>query len=201
MSLRLATRPNAVLSLLAVAAFAAALALANRDRMPWAGSAMAGADSAPSTAGAGANETGNTGSRASSRARIGAPSSQVAAAQRRDPTPEQLQTVARLSEEVMPREETTAEHAERRGDAIRQLGTLPGPQAAEALIHATRNDVDPRNRILAIEALRRAGAAGDANWVIRDALRDASTSSDEVIAAQARAAYDELVAKLGTERH
>jgi hypothetical protein len=117
-----------------------------------------------------------------------------------EPTAEQLQTIARLSEQVMPREETTAEEAEERGNAIRQLATLPGPQAAQALVHAIRNDVDPRNRILAVEALRRAGANGDASWAIRDALREASTSSDEVVAAQARAAYDELVAKLGVQR-
>jgi hypothetical protein len=126
------------------------------------------------------------------------PNTQPAAA--REPTAEQRQTIARLSEEVMPREETTSEEAEKRGDAIRQLATLPGPQAVQALVHAIRNDVDPRNRILAVEALRKAASGGDTDWVIRDALREASTSSDEVIAAQARAAYDDLIAKLGTQR-
>jgi hypothetical protein len=227
MSLRLAMRPNAVLGVLAVAAFAVVLAVSNRERLPALSSApfdgksavagssshASGRDSAeaqlplhaqPPDAAHGnslpaQSQTFAAGQRPMPAPAPGAPSA-AQAAPRREPTAEQLQTIARLSQQVMPREETTAEEAEERGNAIRQLAALPGPQAAQALVHAIRNDVDPRNRILAVEALRRAGANGDASWAIRDALREAASSSDEVVAAQARAAYDELVAKLGTQR-
>jgi len=192
MLLRMTLRPNVVLGLLAVAAFAVVLGVTNRDRMRTQGLAIDGQTSARAEAAT------------AGQAYAASSSSQDAAAQqptpRREPTAEESQTIARLSEAVRPQGETTSEDAEKRGDAIRQLATLPGPQAAQALVHAARNDDDPRNRILAVEALRRAGAGGDANWVIRDALREASSSTDEIIAAQARAAYDELVAKLGTER-
>lgn len=208
MSLRLAMRSNAVLGVLAVAAFAVALGVSNRQRLPALGSAIIDHASAASErarlpsgreqmpAGSVANE------HALLQARSQTPAQGLARAAAAPAAPhrEQLQTIARLSEQVMPREETTAEEAEERGNAIRQLATLPGPQAAQALVHAIRNDVDPRNRILAVEALRRAGANGDTGWAIRDALREASSSSDEVVAAQARAAYDELVGKLGTQR-
>jgi hypothetical protein len=221
MSLRPARRSNALLGALAVAAFAVVLALSNRERLPAFRGAMFGVESA--TAEGTLSPSGRDPAQAAgephlraqspsavhkssllppSEAGTSAPGAATAtqAASRREPTAEQLQTIARLSELVMPREETTAEEAEERGNAIRQLAALPGPQAAQALVHAIRNDVDPRNRILAVESLRRAGASGDAGWAIRDALRETAASSDEVVAAQARAAYDELVAKLGTQR-
>lgn len=236
MALRLAMHPNAVLGLLAVAAFAVVFGVVNRDRMPFVGLTIAGEGTAPSAA-PGPHESGMRshvqdrahapdGLRAqgsvrapgalqteasaqadaqpqlqtASRARrqgSGRPSTAVP----REPTAEQLQTIARLSEQVMPQGETTSEDAEKRGDAIRRLATLPGSQSVQALVHAIRNDADPRNRILAVEALKRSASVdGDPNRIIRDALREASSSNDEIVAAQARAAYDNLITKLGTQR-
>jgi hypothetical protein len=93
---------------------------------------------------------------------------------------------------VMPVDETTAEENEQRGDAIRRLSAAPGADTAQPLIYALLNDVDIRNRILAIDGLRRAALAGNPDPRINDALVDASRSSDEVIASQARQALAEI---------
>jgi hypothetical protein len=100
--------------------------------------------------------------------------------------------VADLSMQVMPVDETTAEENEQRGDVIRRLSAAPAPDTAQPLIYALRNDVDIRNRILAIDGLRRAALAGNPDRGINDALVDASRSSDEVIASQARQALAEI---------
>ncbi len=100
--------------------------------------------------------------------------------------------IADLSRQVMPMDETTAEENEQRGDAIRRLSAAPAADAAQPLIYALRNDVDIRNRILAIDGLRRAALAGNPERGINDALVDASRSSDEVIASQARQALAEI---------
>jgi hypothetical protein len=74
------------------------------------------------------------------------------------------------AEQVMPSDETTAEENEQRGDAIRRLSAAPAANAAQPLIYALRNDVDIRNRILAIDGLRRAALAGNPDRGIVDAL-------------------------------
>jgi len=105
---------------------------------------------------------------------------------------EDLAVVADLSMQVMPVDETTAEENEQRGDAIRRLSAAPAADTAQPLIYALRNDVDIRNRILDIDGLRRAALAGNPDRGINDALVDASRSSDEVIASQARQALAEI---------
>ena len=132
------TRPNALLGMLALAAFAIALAFTNRDRLPSAEIVIAGDGDAP--AAASAQRAFPKHDQPPPPPANAPPAEQPALA--REPTAEQLQTIARLSEQVMPPGETTSEDAEKRGDAIRQLATLPGPQAAQALVHAVRNDVD-----------------------------------------------------------
>jgi hypothetical protein len=96
------------------------------------------------------------------------------------------------AQQVMPTDETTAEENEQRGDAIRRLSTAPAVDAAQPLIYALRNDVDIRNRILAIDGLRRAALAGNPDHGIADALAEASRSGDEVIASQANQALAEI---------
>jgi len=108
------------------------------------------------------------------------------------PPAEDLAAVAELSRQVTPLDETTAEENEQRGDAIRRLGSSQAPGNAQPLIHALRNDVDIRNRILAIDGLRRAALAGNPDRGIYDALVEASRSDDEVIASQARQALAEI---------
>jgi hypothetical protein len=117
----------------------------------------------------------------------------------REPSPDagaevqpELPDVGALSRQVMPVDETTAEENEQRGDAIRQLGSNPSADSTSALIYALRNDVDVRNRILAIDGLRRAALAGSTDRAIPDALVDASRSGDEVIASQASQALAEI---------
>ncbi|HKU89006.1 MAG TPA: HEAT repeat domain-containing protein [Steroidobacteraceae bacterium] len=100
--------------------------------------------------------------------------------------------VAELSRLVMPLDETTAEENEQRGDAIRQLGASTHPESVPALVYALRNDIDVRNRILAINALLRAGLAGNTDPAIADALAEASRSDDEVVASQAQQALTAL---------
>jgi len=107
-------------------------------------------------------------------------------------TPESPAQVAELTRQAMPVDETTAEENEQRGDALRRLGQSGNADAVSGLVYALRNDVDVRNRILAVDGLRRAALAGNADRTITDALADAARSDDEVIAAQARAALDEL---------
>lgn len=113
-----------------------------------------------------------------------------------DEMPPQLQgaDIADLSRQAMPIEETTAEENEQRGDAIRRLGASASAnvEAIPALVYALRNDVDIRNRILAIDGLRRAALAGNPDRGITDALIEASRSGDEIIAAQAAQALIEL---------
>ena len=101
------------------------------------------------------------------------------------------------AQQVMPTDETTAEENEQRGDAIRRLSTAPAANAAQSLIYALRNDVDIRNRILAIDGLRRAALAGDPHRGIDDALLEASRSGDEVIASQASQALAEIESSRG----
>jgi hypothetical protein len=129
-----------------------------------------------------------------------APASQAATRSQEDrarmavaelPAPSAVE-VADLSRQVMPVDETTAEENEQRGDAIRRLSAAPAADTAQPLIYALRNDVDIRNRILAIDGLRRAALAGNSDRGIDDALVDASRSSDEVIASQARQALAEI---------
>jgi hypothetical protein len=100
--------------------------------------------------------------------------------------------VAELSRLVMPLDETTAEENEQRGDAIRQLGASTHPESVPALVYALRNDIDVRNRILAINALLHAGLAGNTDPAIADALAEASRSDDEVVASQAQQALTAL---------
>jgi hypothetical protein len=115
-----------------------------------------------------------------------------------DPSPpasapvEDLPADADLSRQVMPLDETTAEQNEQRGDAIRRLGSSPTVDTAQPLIYVLRNDVDIRNRILAIDGLRRAALAGEPDRGINDALLEATRSSDEVIASQAGQALAEI---------
>lgn len=108
------------------------------------------------------------------------------------PAPPMVVDVAGLSDQAMPREETTAEEDEQRGDVIRRLGASADPLAVPSVIHALRNDVDIRNRILAIDGLRRAALAGNTDRAITDALADAARSADEVIASQASQALAEI---------
>lgn len=110
------------------------------------------------------------------------------------PPPDAVE-IADLSRQVMPLDETTAEENEQRGDAIRRLASSPAADTTQPLVYALRNDVDVRNRILAIDGLRRAALAGNPDRSIGDALVEASRSSDEVIASQARQALAEI------ERH
>lgn len=123
-----------------------------------------------------------------------APAAVTAAPKKNEPTADQLKVIDDLKQQVAIRTEEGAamEEREARGDAIREVGKLSGPQVTEALIAALRNDSDIRNRILAVEGLRRAAAAGDEGGRIREALREASTSANEVIAGHAREAYDAL---------
>lgn len=129
-----------------------------------------------------------------------APASQPAANSEKDraraPVPQlpapSAAEVADLSRQVMPLDETTAEENEQRGDAIRRLSAAPAADTTQPLIYALRNDVDIRNRILAIDGLRRAAIAGNSNRGIVDALVEASRSSDEVIASQANQALSEI---------
>jgi hypothetical protein len=207
MALRLPTRPNAVLAVLAAVAFATMLAVSNRDRLPSLGLAIAAesvvlfpAPAKRQTLGGAQATLAQAPTSEQQRTAVPYPERARRSTPPREPSAEQLQLISQLRDQVMPQGESTAEDAEDRGNAIRQLATLPGSLAAQALIHVVRNEEDPRNRILAIEGLRRAGAAGDADGMIRDALSEASSSSDEVIAAQARAVYDELVAELGAKR-
>jgi hypothetical protein len=100
--------------------------------------------------------------------------------------------VADLSRQVMPAEETTAEQDEQRGVAIRRLSATTAAGNVQPLIYALRNDVDVRNRILAINGLLRAALAGNPDRAIQNALIEASTSRDDVIASQARQAQAEL---------
>lgn len=141
---------------------------------------------------------GDTGSIAKSGAQLAAPVGLPGDRTRDEPSPpasaaaEDPAVVADLSMQVMPVDETTAEENEQRGDAIRRLSAAPAADTAQPLIYALRNDVDIRNRILAIDGLRRAALAGNPDRAINDALVDASRSSDEVIASQARQALAEI---------
>jgi hypothetical protein len=105
-------------------------------------------------------------------------------------------SVAELERQAMPMEETTAEENEQRGDVLRRLRASENPAAVPALVYALRNDVDIRNRILAIDGLRRAALAENRDRAIVDALAEASRSGDEVIASQASQALAEI-----EERH
>jgi hypothetical protein len=100
--------------------------------------------------------------------------------------------VAELTRQVAPFDETTAEENEQRGDAIRRLGASDNGEAVPGLVYALRNDVDVRNRILAIDGLRRAALAGNTDSRITDALGDVARADDELLAAQARAALGEI---------
>jgi hypothetical protein len=100
--------------------------------------------------------------------------------------------IAELSRQVMPVDETTAEENEQRGDAIRRLSSSLAMDSTQPLIYALRNDVDIRNRILAINGLRRAALAGNPDPGIEDALVEASRCSDDVIASQARQAVSDI---------
>lgn len=110
------------------------------------------------------------------------------------PTAEQVKVIDDLKQSVSARTEEggAMEEREARGNAIREVGNLSAPQATQALISALRNDSDLRNRILAVEGLRRAAVAGDEDGAIHEALREASTSANEVIAEHAREAYNAL---------
>jgi hypothetical protein len=108
------------------------------------------------------------------------------------PPTSDIPDVADLSRQVMTVAETTAEEDEQRGDAIRRLSSVAGASNVQPLIYALRNDVDIRNRILAINGLRRAALAGNPDRAISDALLEASRSGDDVIASQARQALAEL---------
>jgi hypothetical protein len=88
--------------------------------------------------------------------------------------------------------EAAAAEIEQRRDAIRNLATIGGPGAVAGLANALRSDDDVRNRIYAIDALRRAALAGNADRSITDVLREASTSENVVVAAHARNALEEI---------
>lgn len=100
--------------------------------------------------------------------------------------------VADLARQVMPFDETTAEEDEKRGDAIRRLSASTAAGNVQPLIYALRNDLDVRNRILAINGLLRAALAGNPDRGIENALIEASTARDDVIASQAHQALGEL---------
>jgi hypothetical protein len=118
-----------------------------------------------------------------------------------EPTTQQLELIGQLYEQVaVPTEEASMEVREKRGNEIREIANLHGPQATQALVSALRNDSDIRNRLLAVEALHRAGVDGDADWQIRNVLHDVSLSQDEVVAPHARDAYDDLVKRLDAQR-
>jgi hypothetical protein len=99
-------------------------------------------------------------------------------------------SVAELSRQAMPLDETTAEENEQRGDAIRRLAA--SPVNTQPLVYALRNDADIRNRILAIDGLRRAALSGSTDRTITIALTEASSSDDEVIASQAHEALADI---------
>jgi hypothetical protein len=99
-------------------------------------------------------------------------------------------SVAELSRQAMPLDETTAEENEQRGDAIRRLAA--SPVNTQPLVYALRNDADSRNRILAIDGLRRAALSGSTDRTITIALTEASSSDDEVIASQAHEALADI---------
>jgi hypothetical protein len=100
--------------------------------------------------------------------------------------------VAEWVRQAMPVEETTAEENESRGDAIRKLGASPSPDAISALAYALRNDADVRNRILAVNSLRRSALAGNGDSAIVSALREASNAADSTVASVARDALSEI---------
>lgn len=115
---------------------------------------------------------------------------------RHEPTVDEVQASVPLREQA-----TAAEEGEERGDAIRRLARFPGAETVRALIQSLQQDADVRNRLIAIESLRTcAERFGDADWVIRNALGIAAHAPDEVVAAQARGAYQEISARLGTRR-
>ena len=179
-------------AVLFVAAFAAVIAFANRGHSADT-DAESGSDDVVSVPtvdpGVAANPSRSEKPAAESPA---APAASVVAPRHNEPSAEQLKAIADLKQQVVASTpDDTMEEREGRGDAIRQVSNLSGPLAVEALIAALR-DPDRRNRILAVEGLRRAAAAGDKNVAIRDALGEASTSSDEIIAEHAREAYDAL---------
>jgi hypothetical protein len=102
------------------------------------------------------------------------------------------QSVADLEERL------AAEDREERAIAVRHLASIPGKDAVQTLLRVLREDPAVRNRILAIESLRRSGEAfGDREWTIRDALRTAAEEHDEVISSTARDGYDQLMTHLG----
>jgi hypothetical protein len=120
----------------------------------------------------------------------------AATARARSPTAEEVEAAARFREQI-----ATSEEGEERGDAIRRLARIPDPQAVLALTQALRTDTDVRNRLLAVESLRRSAEEfADPQWVIRDALRSAADDPDEIISTQARSSYDEILKRLGTQR-
>lgn len=113
----------------------------------------------------------------------------------RAPTALEMQTFTRLQEQVR------SEEGEERGDALRRLGSIPGPQAVLALGQSLREDADVRNRLIAVSSLQAlAERFGDEQWLVRDALRLAMDDQDELLASQARVAHDALLKKLGTQR-
>jgi hypothetical protein len=177
------SRQRLIPAILFAAAFAAVVAFANRGDDPEERPAerVATAPAVPAAT-------------ASSPAATQVVSSEVIPAPRRkEPTAEQLQAIDDLKQQVTASTpDAPMEEREERGNAIREVSAVSGPQAIQGLIAALRVDSDRRNRILAIEGLRRAAAAGDPGGAIRDALREASTSGDEVIAEHAREAYDAI---------
>lgn len=113
----------------------------------------------------------------------------------RAPTALEMQTFTRLQEQIR------SEEGEERGDALRRLGSIPGPQAVLALGQSLREDADVRNRLIAVSSLQSlAERFGDEQWLVRDALRLAMDDQDELLATQARAAHDTLLKKLGAQR-
>jgi hypothetical protein len=180
-------------AVLFVDAFAAVIAFANRDHFP-------DTDAEPSGNAVVSAPTAAPGVAASPAPSLEKPAAQLpaspaatAAPRHNEPSAEQLQAIEDLKQQVVASTpDAPMEEREERGDAIREVSNLSGPQAVQALIAALRGDSDRRNRILAVEGLRRAAAAGDKDGAIREALREASTSSDEIIAEHAREVYSAL---------
>jgi hypothetical protein len=113
----------------------------------------------------------------------------------REPTATEMQAFTRLQEQAR------SDEAEERGDALRRLAVIPGPQVVQALGQSLREDADIRNRLIAVTSLQRLGEQfGDAQWLIRDALRIAADDRDEVLSLQAQAAHEALLKKLGAQR-
>src|SRR5882672_8147178 len=103
-------------------------------------------------------------------------------------------TSAQVPLESAPAETAGADPINERAALIRAAGEGGGPDALALLLTTLSSDASARNRLLAINSLRRLGGDPDLAPRVLDALQAAQSDTDPNVVRHARAAYDELAA-------